>query len=122
MLRWYYKMKMGSLTVTQDNRSYKINIYGGNATAIFIHHYNSDDGKKMVQLYMFLNDKQHIKNIMKNNKEASDRQFAIFSGKVSNVKLNMWYKENYDVLKFFLWMGCKVSCYYKEDVPNGKSK
>jgi|GEM_PF-3951308 len=122
MLRWYYKLKMGSFTIIQGDRKHKVDIYGGNAMAIFTHTYRNEKGELMEQLMMFIDDKRHLKNMMESKTIGDNRQFGYFAGKVTNVRLNMWYKENYEVLKFFFWLGCKVSCYYKDKTPKTKSK
>lgn len=46
-LQWNWKDKMGKLTIRRKMKKYYINIYSGNALAVFIHEYKDSDGKEM---------------------------------------------------------------------------
>lgn len=102
-----YKRKMGELTLIQDENKFKINIYACNALCAFIYEYTNDEGQEMCKLMNFLNDKQHIKNLLKSRHE-------LFLGKVENIRLNMYYMSNIDVLHYFTEMGVTVTCYNKK--------
>ena len=38
----------------------------------------------------------------------------VLADEVVSIELNMFYKENYTLLKYFVKSGYKVKCYYKE--------
>lgn len=119
MLR-YSKHLMGRFTLTQDtdgeHNVYHIQIRSGNCLAVFMNIYKlqePDDPKRpwVHQLVAFLADEKHIKNIVKENK---DWPSELLYGKVSNIRLNVYYKESVTLLKYFTRAGYRVSCYYKE--------
>lgn len=111
MLEVDYKRKFGELTLTQEQdgqqRNYKINIYWCNGLAAFIHEYKKEDGTEMCQLLTFFDNKKHVENLIKD-------KVKLFIGKLSKISLNMWYEDNQHVLNYFLKMGYRVQCYYKE--------
>ena len=72
------------------------------------------EGKYYHQLYSFLVDARHGKNII----NAEGKLFG--SEKVVKITLNMFYKESYTLLKLFMKSGYKVNCYYEE--PKKKAK
>lgn len=39
----------------------------------------------------------------------------VLADEVVSIKLNMFYRENYTLLKYFVKSGYKVECYYKEE-------
>lgn len=92
---------------------FKIDIQDGNCLAVFNNRYKDDKGQKWVQLYLFFNDEQHVRNILKNHE-------SLFPDKVTNIKLNMYYRASKKLLTIFLKNGYKVTCFYKE--PKKKSK
>ena len=107
---------MGSLTLVQtsdgETHRFHINIYPCNAIAAFIHEYKSDEGKDMYNVWSFWVDKQHVKNIVKN---CGDLFCCSIYEKVTNIRLNMYYKyAAKQVLDILLKNGYKVTCYYKE--------
>ncbi len=67
------------------------------------------EGKWYHSLYSFLCDTQHAKNIMKSNDGK-----LLFDDVVS-IKLNMFYKEAWTLLRLFTKSGYTVQCYYKEE-------
>ena len=100
-------------------RKYKIQIRQGNCLAVFMHIYkfkNLEDPKKcwMHQLVNFLANEQHLKNIVKEEKE-NIFAWMLSANKITKVKLNLFYKESNTLLKYMVRDGLKVECYYKED-------
>lgn len=106
-----FKAVMGNVYLTQEHDGKKnkfvIDICQANATCAFIHKRTDENGEVWNDFVMFFNDRKHINNLIKNKVE-------VFYGKITKVQLNMWYKESADVLKYFVRMGHKVECYYKQ--------
>ena len=111
-----YKQKMGDITLVQEDegkkQSYKINIYSCNAVAAFIYEYKNEKGEKMVRLMGFIADKQHVKNLLK-------ERFELFTGKVTRVRVNLYYRDMNLLVEYFTKMGVKVTCSYEK--PKKKS-
>lgn len=61
-LRWDWNNKIGELLINQDSRDFTINVYKGNALAIFIHEFTNNEGVEKYNLYTFFHDKEHFKN------------------------------------------------------------
>lgn len=112
-LRVDFKAKMGEVMLKQNDNLFAIDICQANATCAFIYNYKNDEGEVEHILQGFFADKQHVNNLIKENTE-------LFYGKILSVKLNMWYKENADVLKYFTRMGKEVTCYYQEPIDKTK--
>ena len=119
---------MGTITIAQQRkdedkpRKYKIQIRQGNCLAVFLRVYkqeNPEDPKKpyVHQLVNFLADGVHLENIIKAWKTGKTDVFArmLSADKITNVKLNMFYKESKTLLGYMVRDGLKVKCYYKED-------
>ena len=105
-LQWNWKDKMGKITIKQKEKNFDINIYAGNALAIFICEYKQNDEERYT-LYNFFADKKHCDNIIKNNKR-------LFSDEVVSIELNLFYKSAQTLLNILVKNGYKVSCYYEE--------
>lgn len=75
----------------------------------FICHYKNENGEEMASLYTFLDDMQHVKNIMKN---SSDHK--LLGGSVDKVKLNVYYKQAKAIVEACAKSGYKVEVIYKE--------
>lgn len=75
-LQWNWKDKMGKLTIRQKGKKYNVNIYSGNAIAVFIYEY-ADDGKEMYSLYDFFADKKHVSKIISNRKKLIDDDVVV---------------------------------------------
>ena len=111
----YSGVNLGTMTIKQnhDGKDIKflIQIRQCNALAAFLHikkiTEGEDKGLYKHTLYSFLADEQHAKNIIKN-------EGHLFFDEVSNIKLNLYYKESNTLLKIFVKAGYKVTCYYKE--------
>lgn len=106
-LQWNWKDKMGKLTIRQKGKKYDVNIYSGNALAIFICEYKQNDEERYV-LYNFFADKKHCDNIIKNYKR-------LFSYEVVSVELNLFYKSAHTLLNILVKNGYKVHCYYQKN-------
>lgn len=105
-LQWKWSDKMGKITIKQREKVYDVNIYAGNALAIFICEYERDNEEKYV-LYNFFAGKKHCDNIVKNDKR-------LFSDEIVSIELNLFYKSAQKLLNILVKNGYKVSCYYEE--------
>lgn len=105
-LQWKWSDKMGKVTIKQKEKSYDVNIYAGNALAIFICEYKQNGEEKYI-LYNFFADKKHCDNIVKSGKR-------LFTDEVVGIELNMWYMAAQKLLNVLVKNGYKVSCYYEE--------
>lgn len=116
----YNGVTIGKVVIEQDvcdePRRFTIQIRQGNCLAVFVHVRKSTPeelaknpkGKYLHTLYTFFADDQHCKNMLKN-------EGRVLFDKVVSIKLNMFYKENYKLLKYFMQSGYKVTCYYKKE-------
>ena len=109
---------MGKMTIKQKRNEkdmrFTIDIWSGNCLAVFNYEYKDEKtGHEMIALYSFFDNEQHIKNMLK--------EFGhMFSDEIVSADLNLYYKQNETLLKYFVRQGIKVKCYYKE--PNEKKK
>lgn len=106
-LQWKWTDKMGKMAIKQKEKTFDVNIYAGNALAIFICEYEQDNEERYV-LYNFFADKKHCDNIIKSGKR-------LFSDEVVSIELNLFYKSAQTLLNIFVKNGYKVSCHYKEE-------
>lgn len=97
---------MGKITIKQREKIYDVNIYAGNALAIFICEYEQN-GEERYVLYNFFADKKHCDNIIESGKR-------LFFDKIVNIELNLYYKSAQALLNILVKNGYKVSCYYEE--------
>lgn len=74
----------------------------------FIHHYKNGEGEKCAQLWMFLVNKDNVKNIMKGG------DHTLFGKSIYKVRLNVYYKEARAIIEACAKSGYKVEVYYKE--------
>lgn len=95
---------MGKLTIRQKGKKFNVNIYSGNALAVFVYEY-TDGGKEMYSLYDFFADKKHVSKIISNRKKLIDDD-------VVKIELNLWYKSARELLPYLVKNGYKVECYY----------
>ncbi len=88
-LTWDWKDKIGELNVVKYGRELKINIYEGNALAIFIHEFKDESGTNLYELFTFFCDKAHFKNC------ANDKTYDFFEGwkkiTLSKVPTEFWF-------------------------------
>lgn len=95
---------------------FTIDIREGNCLAVFVHVRKATDdelaenpqGRYIHTLWNFLADEQHAKNIMKH-------EATLLGNEVLRIKLNMFHKNSWTLLKYFVKSNYKVECYYKED-------
>lgn len=106
-LQWNWKSKMGKMTIKQKESTFDINIYDGNALAIFISEFKIDNEDRYI-LYNFFADKKHCNNITKSGKQ-------LFTDEVVSIELNLYYKNAQTLLNILVKNGYKVQCYYKEE-------
>lgn len=106
-LQWNWKDKMGKLTIRQKRKKYNVNIYSGNALAIFICEYKQNYEERYV-IYNFFADKKHCDNIIKNHKRL------FFDDEVVSIELNLFYRSAQTLLKILVENGYEVLCYYKK--------
>lgn len=97
---------MGKMTIKQKEKVYDVNIYAGNALAIFICEYEQN-GEERYVLYNFFADKKHCDNIIKDGKQ-------LFSDEVVSIELNLFYKSAKTLLNILVKNGYRVECYYKK--------
>lgn len=102
-LQWKWTDKMGKITIKQKEKTFDVNIYAGNALAIFICKYEQN-GEERYVLYNFFADKKHCDNIIKNGKR-------LFTDEVVSIELNIFYKSAHTLLDILAKSGYKVSCY-----------
>lgn len=105
-LQWNWKDKMGKMTIKQKEKNFDINIYAGNALAIFVCEYKQNDEDRYT-LYNFFADKKHCENIAKNEKR-------LFSDEVISIELNLFYKSAQTLLNILVKNGYKVLCNYEK--------
>lgn len=103
-LQWKWTDKMGEMTIKQKEKTFDVNIYAGNALAIFICEFELD-GEEHFILYNFFADKAHCDNIIKNSKR-------LFTDEVVSIELNLCYKNAQKLLDIFVKNGYRVLCYY----------
>ena len=68
MLKWDWNKKIGMLEIEQNGKEFVINVYRGNAFAIFLNEWTNEEGKDVYLMYNFFVDKEHFKNCA-NDKE-----------------------------------------------------
>lgn len=116
----YNGVTIGKINITQERDGEKLHfpvqIRQGNCLAVLLYVRRSTPeelekhpkGKWYHQLWSFYLDERHMKNILK---EEGD---VLFGETVTSIKLNMYYKECYTLLKYFTRSGHKVTAYYEE--------
>lgn len=114
MLQVYGKRKMGELVIIEPNgKRSKVNIYAANCICAFMYEWQ-EDGKNMWQPWGMLDDKRHIRNLLRD-------KYDMFP-EAKKVRLNMYYDECKDILNYFVKLGHKVECYYKQPKEKGTKK
>ena len=117
----YSGKTIGTFTLVQQRqdeekpRKYNIQIRKSNCLMCVIHVYRIDnpDNPKLCrrhELTCFFVDESHLKRCVKHERFSS-----YFNGTLTNIKLNLYYKEMNTLLKYMVRDGLKVKCYYKED-------
>ena len=119
----YSSTTIGTFTLVQQRedeekpRKYKIQIRQGNCLAVFMNIYKEENPKDpkrpwVHDLVCFFVDEAHIKRCMREYK--TNFWYSVLCGKLERIRLNMYYKENKILLKYFVKDGYNVQCYYKE--------
>lgn len=111
----YDETTIGKIVIKQGEQKFNLQIRQGNCLAVIIHSRKCTEeelkkhpkAKYVHTIYSFFVDEQHLKNLLKNEGKV------LFDDVVS-IELNMFYKENYTLLKYFVKSGYKVKCYFKE--------
>lgn len=111
----YDATKYGTVTVKQNGQKFNVDIRNGNCLAVFVYIRKATpdelakdpNGKYFHMLYSFFGDEKHCKNMMK-------EYGNVLGDDVVSIKLNMYYKESWTLLKYFVKSGYKVHCFYKE--------
>lgn len=88
MLNVNYKDVIGTYTLTQEEKKFKITLCGCNALWAEMYFYIDDKGEKMVQLYSFIYDVAHLKRCVKNTEIYKDADKFVFNAK--NMDDRMW--------------------------------
>ena len=112
----YNGTTIGKIVIKQGENKFHLQIRQGNCLAVIINVRKADeeelkehpDGKCIHTLYTFYADEQHLKNMLK-------EYGNVLADEVVSIELNMFYKENYTLLKYFVKSGYKVKCCYKDD-------
>ena len=107
---------IGKIVIKQRGNKFNLQIRQGNCLAVLINERKATEdelkehpnGKYIHTLYNFYCDEQHLKRLLKN-------EGGVIFDEVVSIELNMFYKENYTLLKYFVKSGYKVKCYYKEE-------
>lgn len=118
---------IGTMTlkqVHQDDRktySYKLEFRSCNALACVIHvrpaeRKEGEPQKYYHDLIWFASNREHLKRMCKEGLES------FFWGKLTNIRLNLYYKQNEILLRAFVKAGLKVTAYYKEPKPKKATK
>ena len=112
MLQVNYQVVFGEVFGrNQDGTKWKVQYHPANVEhGAFIYHYKGEDGKQYAQLWSFLDGKQHIRNIMKDEYCGG----KLFGDDVYKVRLNVYYKQARDIIEACAKSGYKVEIYYKE--------
>lgn len=112
----YGETTIGKIVIKQGENKFNLQIRQGNCLAVIINVRKATEeelkeqpeSKYIYTLYSFFGDEKHLKNMMK--------QYGnVLADEVISIELNMLYKENYTLLKYFVKSGYKVKCYYKEE-------
>lgn len=78
-ITWDWNDKIGELQIKQEEKEFTINVYKGNALAIFIHEFTNSEGVEQYSLYNFFCDKEHFRRCAKEFNYAEEW-----------VKLTLW--------------------------------
>lgn len=78
-ITWDWNNKIGELQIKQEENEFTINVYQGNALAIFIHEFTNNEGVEQYSIYNFFCDKEHFRRCAKEFNYAEEW-----------VKLTLW--------------------------------
>jgi hypothetical protein len=107
-LHWDWNNKIGELLINQNGKEFTINIYKGNALAIFIHEFTDKEGVERYNMYNFFCDKEHFKNC------TSDKSWNYAE---EWVKLTLWKVPNdfWIILKDLVKRGVNIEIRGKDN-------
>ena len=102
-----FEKRIGTMKVTQTRKdvtdTFEVSIWEGNCLAVF--NYETED---RYFLYDFFYDKKHCAQIVK-------EYGSLFSDKVSDIKLNLFYKSARRLLEVLIEYGYDVNGYTKRE-------
>ena len=107
----------GTITIKQRDQRFTLEIREANALCAIIHVRKATkeekkkygpDANYIHNLYTFFCDEAHAKNIAKSNGGK------LFWDEVTSIKLNLFHKDSWKLLKLFTKYGYTVTCYQKE--------
>ena len=98
-------------------REFKIQLREANVLFCALNIYKQDEPEDpsrpyVHQMVSFFVDEQHLKRCFKKSKTNNFEYWL--SGKLTNIRLNLYYKDARTLLKYFIKDGYKVYCYYAE--------
>lgn len=107
-LRWDWDKKIGKLEIQQGKKKFDIDVYQGNALAIFINEWKNDEGKDVWMMYNFFCDKDHFRNCTKDKTWNYAEEW---------VKLTLWEVPNdfWIILKDLAKRGVTIEIRSKND-------
>lgn len=107
-LRWDWNKKIGELQIKQDEKEFTINVYQGNALAIFISEWKDSEGVEKYSMYNFFCDKEHFRNCTKDKTWNYAEEW---------VKLTLWEVPNdfWVILKDLAKRGVTIEIRRKEN-------
>lgn len=110
-LRWDWDKKIGKLEIQQGEKKFDIDVYQGNALAIFINEWKNDEGKDVWMMYNFFCDKDHFRNCTKDKTWNYAEEW---------VKLTLWEVPNdfWIILKDLAKRGVTIEIRRKDDGCN----
>ena len=110
-LRWDWKHKIGELLIKQGEKEFTINVYQGNALAIFISEWTNSEGVEQHSMYNFFCDKEHFRNCTKDKTWNYAEEW---------VKLTLWEvpSDMWVLLKDLAKRGVNIEIRSKDDGRN----
>ena len=107
-LRWDWDKKIGKLEIKQGEKKFDIDVYRGNALAIFINEWKNEEGKDVWMMYNFFCDKDHFRNCTKDKTWNYAEEW---------VKLTLWEVPNdfWIILKDLAKRGVTIEIRRKEN-------
>ena len=102
-----FEKRIGTMKVTQtrngETHTFDISIWQGNCLAVFI-----SETEDKYFLYNFFDNEKHCANMVKD-------YGSLFSDKVSDIKLNLFYKSARRLLEVLIKYGYDVNGYTKRE-------
>ena len=109
MLEVNYNIELGRIRIEQNGNEFDLGIYHANCEfGAVVWRGKNEKGEDVATLMNFWADDQHCKNLIK------DCGGIMCGEKVIGAELNMYYKENYKLLKYMMLSGYEVKCYHKK--------